>query len=91
MSSVMDEGMEVKEKFGSKSFFFETASGYTVAALATRISSMRDQTSGVSMEKFEEIDLAGLPTKNLRLVNDREYGRHFESKTEVYQAENGDW
>ena len=64
-------------KFGTQSFFFEAAVGYTVATLLQRVQ-LRKETDFVDLiQKLIYVNLSELPTQKFKLISDSEYCRAF--------------
>ena len=73
-----------KESFGS-SYFYEVASGYSLAELVCRLGEKKQAEGSRSpLEKLFEISLIKSPIKGLGLLRDEEYGTHFENEADVY-------
>jgi branched-chain amino acid transport system substrate-binding protein len=75
---------ELSEKYKDTSYFFETASAYSIAAIADRAS--RDKSDGWNpITSLEKVSLGELPLTGLHLVNTPETGRSFEALGKIYK------
>lgn len=75
-------------EFRNTSYFFETATGYSVAALVDQVSknpALREDKSNI-LDLLTTANLAELPISNLRFLNDSTSGKHFESEAAIYAA-----
>lgn len=73
---------------GGTSYFFETATGYSLAAISVAMAE-RWKTKGVSDDPFsglKEMTLPQLPLPRIDYKEDSAFGRHFEVDNRVYQV-----
>ena len=74
----------------SSSYFFEVASGYTIAALLDRVNGvMASLPASDPMQVLQTVDRVGVPIIGVKLLKDEEYGLHFETESTIYQAAAG--
>lgn len=75
---------KVASVYRNTSYFFETATGYTVAMLAQRA-----WASGTPkiLDSFASVKLDGVPILGLELKDSQDLGRHFESAGSIYRAD----
>jgi ABC-type branched-subunit amino acid transport system substrate-binding protein len=76
----------LQKRFGDSSYFFEAASGYAVVAILHRLMLESPATGQALFQGFSRVPLTGLPTEGLRLVQDSEYGTHFEAGAKIYKV-----
>lgn len=73
---------------GGTSYFFETATGYSLAAMSAALAERRKK-KGVDDDPFselKEITLPQLPLPKIEYKDDPAFGRHFEVDNRVYQV-----
>lgn len=75
----------LREKWGNTSYFFESACGYALAAIASRLLSQKSSDKS-PFERLKSINFTDLPIIGLQLLDSPEYGLHFEADGQVYQA-----
>lgn len=77
----------LKKRWNDTSYFFETATGYTIAMLADSLARDGKTTRerGV-IPALVSADVSGVPMVGFKLVNNEEYGVHFENDGKVYTA-----
>ena len=75
----------LRERWGDASYFYESASGYSIAAMIARLGiEARGQPSSHMLQGFKAVPLDNLPVQGLRLLEDQEYGWHFENDARAY-------
>lgn len=77
----------IKKRWNDTSYFFETATGYTIAILADRIGAdLKAARSKGSIEALKHVDTSSVPMLGLKLLDSTEYGLHFENEGRIYKA-----
>ena len=73
---------------GSTSYFFEVASGYALASMAEHLAMNDQQGSSKAnpLSFLDTFDLSKLPVRQMRFLENSDYGRHFEVAGEMYQV-----
>ncbi len=73
----------MRKRWKSSSYFFEAASGYSLAAMMDRAAADQGRSPA---EALKNIDLRNLPLQSLTFANTPELGAHFEAGQKVYFA-----
>ena len=74
-----------------RSYFFEIASGYSVAAIFDRaVEKINSLPSSKLFSYFNGIMVGDLPVTDLRLLNNECYGLHFELSSKIYELSHVD-
>lgn len=77
----------VAQEFKDTSYFYETASAYAIAALLDRAARMLDSKDPKAiLAALQQVDLSGLPVRELQLIDNAEYGAHFVAESALYDA-----
>ena len=75
----------VRREFGSASYFFETACGYSVALLSSRAAELGPSARSRILDALTTADRTGIPLGGFEFSDTTEFGRHFVTDGKVYQ------
>lgn len=84
---------KLRESPEGSSYFFEAATGYSIASMVEKaMSKQRDPSYAGStiLDQLTKVDLSESPISQLKFANDPKYGRYFESEHWRYGAELGE-
>ena len=77
----------LKDKYADSSYFYETASGYSLAALFHRLAVQDSKLKKEDLiDSLRTVALSNVPVLGLKLLEDNEYGLHFENESAIYSA-----
>ena len=78
----------MKTRYGDASYFFEAASGYSIAALLYRLTEQqKGPVAGLELiERLTHVSTGGLPIEGLNFIRDEENGAHFSTDVRIYNV-----
>jgi len=78
---------KLKQRFDTSSYFYEAASGYTLASLLHQLAKKRSDNPKIDViREFRNLKRDDTPIVGLRVLDDDEYGLHYENDAYVYDA-----
>ena len=77
----------IKAHYHETSYFYETASGYALASLLSKLARKAGDKRGLELiTELKQVNPVSPAISDIRLLNDDQYGAHFDVAAALYKA-----